>query len=87
MTSKKLPGEIRKVQRLGRFSAALAYSGAQAEAVWRDLTASNDPTATETIRKLVSAAREAIQNFERGRESAADMGCLLSPDPNWRPDE
>ena len=84
-TTKKLPVEIRRMKRLGRYSAAMAYNGRKAAATWRVLKRSTDPAAPELIRQLVQVARESILQFEAARAACADMGCLLVPDPNWQP--
>ena len=87
MTTKKLPSEIRRMKRLGRYSAAMQHNGAKAEATWLDLASSDSPAAAILMRQLVSAARESVRGFEEGRATMATIGSLLTADPNWKPDE
>ena len=84
-THKRIPIEIRRMKKLGAFSAAMCYHAQTAERTWRVLTASGHPASADLIEELVRAARESVRQFELARESISVMGCLLTADPDWRP--
>ena len=87
MRTRKLPPEIRRMRSLGKFSAAIAHYAATAERTWRDMAASDHPEAPGLLRELIRAARESIRQLETARAMAMTIGCLLIPDPDWKPDE
>ena len=84
-THKKIPIEIRRMKKLGAFSAVMRHNAQTAERAWHDLTASGHPASVDLIQQLVRAARESVRQFELARESISGIGCLLTADPDWRP--
>ena len=84
-TRRKLPIEIRRMRSLGKYSSAMSHNATIASRTWLDLGESDSAAAPVLLCQLIATCREAVRQFETAREGAAEMGCLLAPDPAWHP--